>query len=394
MGAMTPDALGPLTGLRLIDLADERGAYATKLLADLGAEVVRVVPADAHPMSGPRVTDGREAGASLREWYLTTNKRVVHLDLASPVGRAHFERLVATADAIVETGAPGAMARLGLGFDRLKALRPGIVLVSITPFGQDGPYAHYVADDLVTLAAGGLLSLGGYPDTGPIAVDAAQSTYAASLAAATALLIGLIEREDRSAAHWIDVSAQECIAGALEDAIPEFDLRGTVRRRNGDGPREAGSGVFRCADGYVSMIAGRVGTAEAWKALVAWLREEAVAGADAVAGEAWSRFEHRQTPEAIATFGDVFGRFAAVRTKVALYEEAQRRGISLSPVNRLDEVLEDRQLIARDFFTTVRVGGQEVVMPGAPYRLSRTPWRVRAGEALADPEAVPPPVVA
>lgn len=389
-----PGASGPLTGLRLIDLADERGAYATKLLADLGAEVVRVTAPDARPMSGPRVQDGADAGASLRESYLSTNKRAVRLDLTLPADRELFEQLVTTADAIVETGAPGALGRLGLGFDRLKALRPGVILVSITPFGQDGPYAGYVADDLVTLAAGGLLSLGGYPDTAPIVVDAAQSTYASSLAAATALLIALIDRDGETAARWIDVSAQECIAGALEDAIPEFDLRGTVRRRSGDGPREAGSGVFACADGYVSMIAGRVGTAEAWKALVTWLREQGVRGADALAGEAWSRFEHRQTPEAIAEFGGVFNSFAATHSKSSLYEEAQRRGIALSPVNRLDEVLLDPQLAARDFFTTLRIGDREVVAPGAPYRFSRTPWRARSGDSIEDPGTLLPPVVA
>lgn len=374
--------LGPLAGLRVLDLADASAAYATKLLADLGADVIRVAAeGDALARAEPRI--GVAAEQSSRYWFDNTNKRAVALDLDTAGGRAAFDTLIRDIDVIVETGAPGAMAARGLGYDHLASLRPELVLVSVTPFGQDGPKAGHVADDLVTLAAGGLLSLGGYPDTPPIAVDGAQSSYAASLAAATALLIALVDREATGRGCWIDVSAQECIAAALEDAIPELDLRGTVRRRVGDRPREAGSGVYRCADGYVSMIAGRVGTAKAWSALVQWLNEEQIPGAQVLATAEWNSFQHRQRPESIEMFGAVFARFAGARMKAELYREAQARGIALSPVNRMDEVLADPQLAARDFFVTLHHDdlGRDVVYPGAPYRFSRTPWSLRSAAA-------------
>ncbi len=391
---------GPLAGVRALDLADVSAAYTTKLLADLGADVIRVAP-ERDPLAETEPRIGAAARASARYWFDNTNKRAVALDLDTARGRAAFETLIRDIDVIVETGAPGSMAARGLGYDHLAELRPELILVSVTPFGQDGPKAGYLADDLITLAAGGLLSLGGYPDTAPVAVDGMQSTYAASLAAATALLIALLERQATGRGCWIDVSAQECIAAALEDAIPELDLRGTVRRRVGDRPREAGSGVYRCADGYVSMIAGRVGTAKAWSALVQWLNDEDIPGAEELVRDEWNSFLHRQKPASIETFGAVFARFAGARTKAELYRDAQVRGIALSPVNRMDEVLVDPQLVARDFFVPLRHDelAREVVYPGAPYRFSRTPWSLRSpaprpGQHTADvlPDAPPEPL--
>jgi benzylsuccinate CoA-transferase BbsE subunit len=247
--------------------------------------------------------------------------------------------------------------------------------VSVTAFGRDRPREPVADDDLTVLAAGGLLNLGGYPDSAPLAAYGGQSRNAASLFAAVAALVVLLERETTGRGRWVDVSAQECVAQALEDSVVAYEMTGRVRRRRGSDAAEAGTGMYPCADGLVSMVAGRVGTARAWQALVAWLVESRADGADALRSDAWSDLSFRQTPAAIATFAAVFGDFARTRTRLELYQEAQGRGIALSPVNDIAGVLADPQLRARGFWVDVidPETGRDLTFPGPPYRLSRTP---------------------
>jgi benzylsuccinate CoA-transferase BbsE subunit len=215
---------------------------------------------------------------------------------------------------------------------------------------------------------------------------------AASLFAAVGALVALLDRERTGRSRWIDISVQECVAQALEDSVATYDLTGHVRVRLGSDPREAGSGIYPCADGYVAMVAGRLGTARAWQALVEWLIEDSVDGAVELGRSEWSKLEFRQRPDSIDQFSEVFVRFAGRRTRQELYTEAQRRGIALSPVNEIVSVLDDRQLAARGFFVSVRdpVLDAELTYPGAPYRLSATPASpARPAPALgADTRAV------
>ena len=170
-----------------------------------------------------------------------------------------------------------------------------------------------------------------------------------------------------------DVSAQEAIAAAMEDAIPQFDLTGRVRRRAGDVPREAGTGIYACADGYVSMVAGRLGTARAWKALTAWLvRSPASRAPASCCEERWQSFPYRQRPESIERFREIFEWFTRPRAKDALYLEAQRRSIALAPVNEVADVVADPQLEARRFFRTVVAAGARPARPRPGS--ARTAW--------------------
>lgn len=362
----------PLDGIRAIDVAGPFGAYAGRLLADLGAQVVRVVPPGGDPLVGERpIVATGERPASAFEWFVNLDKEIVTLDLADPAGRDELARLLGEADLLLESWGhdPDAWAR----WDRAELARrfPRLIVVSMTPFGLDGPRGADAGTDLVALAAGGLLSLGGYPDGPPVATPG-QAHLAASIFGAAAAIFGLIARDDDGRGRQLDVAAQEVLAAALEDAIPQYDLTGTVRRRGGDVPREAGTGIYRCADGYVSMVAGRLGTARAWKSLVAWLVEAGVDGAAELQAPEWDSFPHRQRPESVRTFVAVFGSFASGRTKQELYDEAQRRDIALAPVNEVSEVVADRQLDARGFFSPVEVPalGRSILVPGRPYRLS------------------------
>jgi benzylsuccinate CoA-transferase BbsE subunit len=252
-------------------------------------------------------------------------------------------------------------------------------VVSISPFGRCGPYAGYAATDLTLLAAGGLLSLGGYDDSEPLAIQGEQALLASGIFGAVAALVALCERTQTGRGQWIDLSGQECVAFALEDAVAEWSIHARVRRRHGAAAREAGTGVYPCKDGHVSLVAGRLGTAKAFVTLTKWIASSEVPGAQSLLEPEWQDFKFRQSGEGIARFAEIFGAFCSTRGKQDLYREGQARQIAIAPVNTIADLMQDPQLAANSYFQARfdPAGGKEVRFPGAPYRLSRTPARVR-----------------
>ena len=374
-----PASAAALTGIRVLDLTTNYAAYAGRLLADLGADVVRVEPPEGSPLRGlaPCQTGPTGAPLSFAHAFLDAGKRSVTLDLMTAAGRELLAELTASSDAMIET--PSAAAADHIDFELVRQRNPGLVLVSISAFGRDGPYAGYQATDLTLLAAGGLLSLGGYVDSEPLAVQGEQAMLASGIYGAIAVLTALHERTQTGKGCWIDVSGQECVAFALEDAVAEWSINGHVRRRLGDGAREAGTGVYPCKDGYISMVAGRLGTANAFVMLTQWVAASEVPGGASLLEPQWQDFKFRQSPEGIARFAEIFGAFCRTRGKQELYREGQARQIAIAPVNTVADVLQDAQLAANSYFQPQfeRNSGREITFPGPPYRLSRTPARPR-----------------
>ena len=374
-----PASAAALTGIRVLDLTTNYAAYAGRLLADLGADVVRVEPPEGSPLRGlaPCQTGPTGAPLSFAHAFLDAGKRSVTLDLMTAAGRQLLAELAASCDAMIET--PSAAAADHIDFELVRRRNPGLVLVSISAFGRDGPYAGYQATDLTLLAAGGLLSLGGYVDSEPLAVQGEQAMLASGIYGAIAVLTALYERTQTGKGCWIDVSGQECVAFALEDAVAEWSINGHVRRRLGDGAREAGTGVYPCKDGYISMVAGRLGTANAFVMLTQWVAASEVPGGASLLEPQWQDFKFRQSPEGIARFAEIFGAFCRTRGKQELYREGQARQIAIAPVNTVADVLQDAQLAANSYFQPQfeRNSGREITFPGPPYRLSRTPARPR-----------------
>ena len=356
------DTDAPLHGVRVVEIAGELTGYAGRLLTDLGAEVtlVRLTGRDAtrEPSLPVRARGGRELDAEAV--FLHRGKRTITL----AGGSAELVALLAAADVLLESG--GADAPSVLDLERVG--NPGLIHAVLTPFGLDGPAAGFVSTDLVRLAAGGLLWLGGYPDGEPVAAFGHQSTQATSIYATVAVLLALVDRDTTGEGRALEVSTQEVMTQALETSIAEYELTGRVQRRLGSEPREAGTGVYPCADGYVSMVAGRLGTAEAWTRLREWLEETGTPGAAELWEDGWDELAFRQRPESIARFGEIFAGFASTRGKDELYLEAQRRSIALAPVNDLDEVLADPQLQERGFF--VEEGAAPFLVLAPPFRLS------------------------
>ena len=353
----------PLEGIRVIDRTDEYGAYAGRLLAGLGAEVIRVIDGVEEQPGDKAHHSQSVTRQGMFDEFVNAGKKSVTLETA-PRGERALEKLVESAD-IVLSSSSGRAPGDWLG------VNPKVVHVVMTPFGWGLSPEFGPVDDLIVLGSGGLLHLGGYPDIGPVGAYGNQSQIACGIFGAVAALVGLIERHHTGKGNYADVSAQEAIAQALEDHLPTYVLTGEVKGPHGERAREAGTGLYACADGYVSMVAGRLGTARAWASLVDWLTGEYNDGAE-LAEAAWSDFAFRQTDHASARFRELFEGFAADRTKNELYQEAQRRGIALSPVSDVGDLLENEQLASRGFFHRFhhRRLDCDVSLPGPPFQFS------------------------
>lgn len=342
-----PDRVDLLADVSVVEVAGELNGYAGRLLADLGARVTLV--------------DGGGPKLPAHEHRFLHHAKTPH-DAKTGTGRDELPALLAGADVVILSGGADAPHDPLLDPEAIRAAAPAAIVAVLTPFGLDGPYADWLSTDLTRLAAGGLLWLGGYPDAEPVAAHGGQSSIATGIFGAVAILLALIERDATGSGRMLEVSSQEVLTQALETAIPDYELTGTVRRRAGSDPREAGTGVYPCKDGYVSMVAGRLGTAEAWTRLREWMVEAGTPGAHELWSFGWEDLAFRQRPESVARFSEIFGAFAASRTKHQLYREGQRRSIAIAPVNAPAEVVADEQLAWRGFF---RDG---LIAP--PYRIS------------------------
>lgn len=370
-----------LHGLRVLDLCGHATQYCGRMLAQMGADVVLVEPPGGASTrrEGPFLEQHPHPERSLPFAYFNQGKRGMCLDLEQAQGQSLLRELARSADILIEAEPAGLMERRGLGYDDLKKINPGLVMTRITAFGQSGPYAHYAADDLVALAMGGLLYLGGYPDSEPLAAYGHQAYLAAAQFAAVGSLIALWSCEDGGGqGQQVDVSMQECVAMALENAVQFVDLEDTVRRRNGGLQRQAGTGVFACSDGMVYLMAGGIAANRFWSATTDWLVDVGAPGAQALREERWGDMAYLASDEAKERFEAIFLPYAASRTKAELYEEGQRRRIPICPVSTSADLLVNEQLRHRRFFQDDAphpYSGALLALPGAPYRLTGTPWQ-------------------
>ena len=375
---ITPSAL---QGIRILELASPYTRYAGKLFADMGADVVLIEPPAGSPLrrEGPYIADLPGLERSLSFAYYNTSKRGITLNLECDAGRAIFLELASNADLVLEGEKAGMMVQRGLDYLRLQELRSSLVLTSITPFGQTGPYSQFESEDLVGMAMGGFMYLSGYPDTEPICAYGGQAYLAAGMYAAVASMLALTSAELSGEGDHVDVSMQECVVMAMETAVQYFDLEKTIRKRFGANQRFAGSGVFECKDGYVYMMAAGIGANKFWSYSLQWLINEKVPGVERLQGDRWQQIEFVQSDEAKQIFAEIFAPWAKQKTKAELYHEGQKNHVPLAPVNTPRDILLSKQLEHRGYFVDVEHPETDLPlrMPGAPYRLSRTPWRMQ-----------------
>lgn len=375
--AAEPLAPSALDGIRVLDLAGPMGVYCGKLLADLGADVIRVEPpqGDASRRIPPFYEDRPGLERSLFHWHFNANKRGITLDLTTRDGQAVFRQLASRADVVVETFSPGYLAGLGLGYDQLSALNPRLVLTSVTPFGQDGPYAQYQGGELLGQAAGGLLWVCGWPDRPPVMMGGWPALYQASAQAAIGTLLALDWREQSGTGQHVDASVQGALPLSLMASMAEFHATGRQRSRQGDGHPGPLNGLFRCADGYADFrFRGRPGR---WERVVEWLASKGAAGD--LGEPQWRDAEFRRRPENQQHIDEVFQRFVAGLSREEAMDVGQRVGFEVGAVYTAEEVVKEAQLEARRFFVELEHPelGRAFLYPGAPYRHQETPWRLR-----------------
>lgn len=377
-----PNAPQALAGLRVLEVAGPMTQYCGKMFAELGADVVLIEPPGGSSLRTvpPFIGDQPGTERSLAYAYFNTSKRGITLDLSKPKGGELFRTLAKDADLVIESEKPGVMSKWGCGYPELSARKPSLVMASFTGFGQTGPYADWEWEDLIALATGGFLYLGGYEDLPPTGAYGDQAYLGAGMYGAVAAMLAVTGAELNGEGEHVDVSMQECMVMAMETAVQFYDLQGEIRQRHAGEQRFAGTGVFPCKDGYVYMMASGIGANKFWALSLQWMVDEKVPGVERLQGPEWNTMDYVKTEEAKKIFSEVFGPWAMTKPKAYIYGEGQRRHLPLAAINDPSDLLTSKQLEFRKYFIELMhpQTGTKLHMPGAPYQLHGTPWQLRS----------------
>ncbi len=373
---------GMLSPYRVLDLTDEKGLLCGKLLGDLGADVIKVERPGGDPARslGPFYHDEADPEKSLFWFAFNTSKRGITLDIETPGGQEVFKRLVKSADLVIESFPPGYMDKLGLGYSALEEVNPRVILVSITPFGQTGPYKDYKAPDIVAWAMGGMMYQCGDADRPPLRMSHHSQAYLnAGAGAAVGAMMALCYREITGEGQQVDVSIQVSVVRCLSAQItPTWDMIKVNLRRDPADPRSnvRRTKIWPCKDGYVIwVINGAPIGATTNPPLVKWMESEGMTD-DLLKGFDWDSLDLRTTTqETIDRLEEPIGKFFMTHTKAELIERAFKHRVVLAPVATVADMLESPQFAARQFWVEVKHPelGTSITYPGAFAQASEAP---------------------
>lgn len=383
---MDQEGEGLLTPYRVLDLTDERGFICGRMLADLGADVIKIEPPGGDPCRniGPFYHDVPDPERSLHWFAYNANKRGITLDIESDDGGELFKSLAKGAHFVIESFAPGYMDSLGLGYGELSHVNPAIILTSITPFGQTGPYSRYNASDIVEMATCGLMYLCGDPDRPPVRISVPQAYLHGGADAAVQTLVAHYYRETSGSGQWVDVSIQQAAFMTTFNSSWFWELNKRNLKRAGAWRTGLTSGVLQrqiwpCKDGYINMpiYGGAVG-AKTNRLLTEWMDREGMCD-DFLRGIDWDNFDMGQlTQEVWSKIEGLMVRFFKSHTKEELYREALRLNIMVYPVSTPKDIAENEQLGSREFWLEMDHPelGDTITYPGPAARASLTPAKV------------------
>jgi crotonobetainyl-CoA:carnitine CoA-transferase CaiB-like acyl-CoA transferase len=367
-----------LEGYRALDLTDEKGFLCGKILAELGVDVVKVEKpgGDLSRETGPFWHDEKDPEKSLYWFAYNGSKRGITLDIGTGEGKRLFLELVKKADFVIESFAPGALDALGLGYAALCRAKPDIILTSITPYGQKGPYSSYKATDLTVMGMTGELFMTGEPDRPPVNIRMPQACLHAGSDAAVGSMLAHHHRRMTGEGQHVDVSMQQSAAWFLAQTIPHWEIDGIVLGRVGT-YRTSSRGtlqrqVWPCKDGFVFffMIGGQQGAKTCYR-LVEWMEEKGMAN-DFLSSYKWEEFDMATaTQELIDTISKPIAAFFLTRTKKEALEAAMSRNISICPLLGNRDLLSDANLAAGNFWMPIEHPELEASLP-YPRRFARS----------------------
>ena len=346
-----------LSGFRALDLTNEKGLVCGKILATLGIDVIKIEKPGGDPARGipPFLHDTPNPEESLYWLAFNTDKRGITLDLDTSQGQDLFRKLVKRSDFVLESFAPGYMENLGLGYEALSRINPRIIMTSITPFGQNGPYAHYKGSELIASAMSGVLLTNGDPDRPPVREGPDSNYFQSNAAAALGTVMAHYYCQLTGQGQHVDVSLQEVAASRTPSnlVVWEFDKRlikrsGTIRTV---GARST-QWIWPCKDGYVFWLfaGGRTG-APINRAISKWMDDEG--RENPLRQEVnWDEFDMATVPrETIEIYQEAIAKFFMNHTKKEIAEEGLKRGIEACIINNPADVLEYSQPKTRSYWT-------------------------------------------
>jgi len=362
---------------KILDLTHHiTGPYCTKLFADYGADVIKVEkPGEGDPTRrmGPFFGDDPHPEKSGLFLHLNTSKRGITLNLKSETGKKIFKELVKRVDILVENFSPRVMPSLGLEYEKLETLNPGLVMTSISNFGQTGPYRNFKASELILYGMGGAMNNTGVLDRYPLKKGGNVIQYQAGIIAAVATMVALLSSRAQGIGQHVDVSIFESQVATIDRRMGQlltYQYTGEISYRMDLEEEQAGFpfGVYPCKDGFFHIAGG----------FIFWPRiAQMIERPDLAVDPAFCTLQGQRDPDSLERFNLIWYPWVTERTKKEIVKAGQRVGVLCAPTDTTEDLLNEPHWKAREYWAEVEhpVTGK-VVYPGAPFKMAETPWRV------------------
>ncbi len=371
---------GPLAGIRVLDLTHLlAGPFATKLFADYGADVIKIEPPGGEPGRWLRPFQGDEPNPEKSGTFfaLNTNKRSVVLDLKSPAGKQGFSDLANGADFVIENFRPGTMDRLGLGYEQLRASKDQALLISLTNFGQTGPWRDFKGSETILYGMGGHMYHQGLDGRSPLKQGGTATLLQAGGMTAAAAMAALLTLKRYGRGQWVDLSIYEMQSASndrRQQAYMVWQFSKYIHRRRADVAETLATGVFPCADGYVEIF----GDFLKWDRITKMLGDP-----PELLDERWKQPGVRNSAEMIEIFNSVWYPWLLSRTKLEVWDACQEATLLSGPLYTMEDLYKDPVFRERGYWVEVEhaVMGK-VTIPGRPFIMYETPWELRRSAPL------------